>query len=215
MLFLYWFGRIVGDMIGDRRIIPLYLMSGFFGAVVYLLASSMLESSGALGASAAVMGFVIAAGMLAPEYTMRLLLIGDVRLKYIVAVVILIDLFAIGELSNVGGHLAHLGGVMFGAVYISMLRRGSDLSEPLNQVFDWLQNLVSRHRSPVPTRSRSKSTVFVRHKSAAQPQARSTDKPAMKDHQERLDSILEKIKEQGYENLSPEDKEFLFRASKK
>jgi membrane associated rhomboid family serine protease len=217
MLFLYWFGKIVGDMIGDSRIVPLYLMSGFFGALVFLMFGQLLHVDGgyALGASASVMGLVIAAGILAPEYNMRLLLIGDVRLKYVVGTVILIDLFGISGLDNVGGHLAHLGGVMFGVIFISMLRRGSDLSVPLNNVFDWVRGLFADRRSSVPTRNRPASKVFVRHKSATKSRDRQPDKPTNIEHQERLDTILEKIKDQGYESLSPEDKEFLFQASKK
>jgi len=215
MLFLYWFGRIVGDMIGDRRIIPLYLMSGLFGALIFLMSGPLIHANGghALGASAAVMGFVISAGMLAPEYNMRLLLIGDVRLKYIVAAVILLDLFSIGGLDNVGGHLAHLGGVAFGVIFISMLRRGRDLSVPMNNASDALKRLFTGRRSSVPVRKRSK--VFVRHRSTTQERASEGRQPTSMEYQERLDSILDKIKDHGYDSLTTEEKEFLFQASKK
>ena len=215
MLFLYWFGRIVGDMIGDHRINPLYLMSGWFGALVFLISAPLIGASGgyAYGASASVMGFVVASGMLAPEYNMRLLLIGDVKLKYVVLAVVLIDLFGIGGLDNVGGHLAHLGGVTYGALYITLLRRGRDLAIPLNSVFDRLSQLFSGRRKSVPGKKPSK--VFVRHMSASQPRSASARPLTQKEQQEHLDEILDKIKEKGYDNLTDEEKEFLFKASKK
>lgn len=215
MLFLYWFGRIVGDMIGDARIIPLYLMSGLFGALIFLISAPLIGAVGlpAYGASASVMGFVLAAGLLAPEYNMRLLLIGDVKLKYIVLAVILLDLFSIGGLQNTGGHLAHLGGAAFGAIYITALRRGRDLAEPLHRLSDFFSRLMSRRRTSVPKRRSSK--VFVRHHGEGRTRQEASRDPSPREQQERLDAILDKIKQQGYDNLSDEDKEFLFRASKK
>ncbi|MDV7391873.1 rhomboid family intramembrane serine protease, partial [Arthrospira platensis SPKY1] len=86
ILFLMWFGRIVADLIGDRRILPLYLLGGLAGGLLYIATAWWFYPQGgyAYGASAAVMGIVLAAGALAPDYIMRLILIGDVKLKYIV-----------------------------------------------------------------------------------------------------------------------------------
>lgn len=230
MLFLHWFGRIVGDFIGDHRVVPLYLMAGLFGGLIYLLSAPLIgaEESYAYGASASVMGFVIAAGMIAPEYNMRLLLIGDVKLKYVVLVLIFLDLIGIAGLDNTGGRFAHLGGVAFGAMFVMMLWRGRDLSEPVNRFFDWVINLIpARDRR---ARRHSSSKMFVRSTQRKQFEAASTsrsgsqkstsrtsssDRKRPEGYQERLDTILEKIKDKGYDSLSDEDKEFLFLASKK
>jgi membrane associated rhomboid family serine protease len=201
MLFLYWFGRIVGDFLGDDRVVPLYLMSGLFGALIYLIFAPLINASGsyAYGASASVMGFVMASGLIAPEYNMRLLLIGDVKLKYIVLVLILLDLFGIASLDNTGGHLAHLGGVAFGWIFVAMLRRGNDIAAPVNRVLDAVSRIGSGKRR-VPS-SRHTSKVFVRHKSAATKKHTTDKPPRTKDYQERLDTILDKIKDKGYDSL--------------
>lgn len=216
MLFLYWFGRIVGDMIGDKRIIPLYFLSGLFGILIFLLSAPLIGAIGvpAHGASAAVMGFVMAAGLLAPEYNMRLLLIGDVKLKYIVLAVILLDLFSIGGMDNTGGHIAHLGGAAFGAIYITLLRRGRDLAEPMNQFAAWVSRRFAQRNVSVPRRA-SRSKVFVRHRSTQKGMESGSRTPTPQEQQEKLDAILDKIKEKGYDNLTAEEKEFLFQASKK
>lgn len=216
MLYLYWFGRIVGDFLGDRRVVPLYLLSGFFGALTYLITAPLLPGVGgfALGASAAVMGIVLAAGAIAPDYIFRLLFIGEVKLKYIVLVLVLLDLIGIASLSNTGGHFAHLGGAAFGWFYVAMLKRGTDLADPVNKFLDALSGIFS----PADRRSASntsKRTIYVRSKKSDTKSSRTLKKDKPKDFQVRLDEILDKIKSSGYDSLTEEEKEFLFQASKR
>jgi membrane associated rhomboid family serine protease len=230
MLLLYWFGRIVGDLVGDHRILPLYLAAGLAGNVIYFLSANLLAynagGSIAYGASGAVMGMVIAAAVLAPEMEMRLLLLGNVKLKYIAAALLLIDIISIGGSSNTGGHFAHLGGAAFGWFYINRLQHGDDLSAPINNLLIRIREFF---RGLGQDRGRSKSSGGNRkgpHVAYRNPksQFRSSSNRSRKqtkdgvdtlNHQERLDAILEKIKDSGYENLSQEEKEFLFNASKK
>ncbi len=211
MLFLWWFGRILGDFLGDHRIYPVYLLAGMVGSIVFLIAAPFSGAAIAYGASAAVMGIVAAAGTIAPDFNMRLMFIGNVRLKYIVLVLIALDVFALGSMSNFGGHIAHLGGAFFGFIFIKMLQRGSDISEPVNKLFGWFQSLLSNQPRP----KRKKTTMFARHIRQGQGQRRSDRSPQPDDHQKRLDVILEKIKDDGYDSLTAEEKEFLFQASKK
>jgi len=214
MLFLFWFGRILGDFLGDHRIYPVYFLSGIAGAIVFLIAAPFSHAAMAYGASAAVMGIVAAAGTIAPDFNMRLILIGNVRLKYIVLVLIGLDVFALGSMANFGGHIAHLGGALFGFVFVAMLQRGSDISEPVNKFFGWLQSLVSN--DPAHRKKKKKSPMFARHvREEGKGEPRSDRSRKQSDHQEQLDAILEKIKEAGYDSLSAEEKEFLFQASKK
>ena len=213
MLFLFWFGRILGDFLGDHRIYPVYLLSGITGAIVFLIAAPFSHAAMAYGASAAVMGIVAAAGTIAPDFNMRLMFIGNVRLKYIVLVLIGLDVFALGSMANFGGHIAHLGGALFGFIFVSMLQRGSDISEPVNKLFGWLQSLVSNE--PGSRNKKKKSPMFARHIRQNKGQHSSDRSRKQNDHQEQLDVILEKIKVAGYESLTTEEKEFLFQASKK
>lgn len=222
MLFLYWFGRIVGDFLGNHRVLPLYLLGGIVGGLAYFISVNLLPYGGnathyALGASGAVMAFVVAAGFISPDYYMRLLFLGDVKLKYIVAVLVFIDLIGMAGNINTGGHFAHLGGAFFGWFFVYQLRQGTDWSIPVNNLLDRLRSFFDNlttsrqargprvtYRNPNRTK---KANTKNRRKTAADSRSSS--------YQEELDAILDKIKQSGYESLSEQEKEFLFNASKK
>jgi membrane associated rhomboid family serine protease len=226
MLFMYWFGRIVGDFIGNQRILPIYLLGGIAGAILFFVSANLLPNMGigryALGASAGVMAIVVAAGAISPDYVMRLLFLGDVKLKYIVAVLVFLDLIVIPDGANTGGHIAHLGGAFFGWFFVFQLRNGTDLSLPVNNLISTISNFFSSlfsgsrrskpkvaYRNPNRPKNQTRGERRTR-KSEGQAASDNTDQ-----HQERLDRILDKIKQSGYESLSAEEKEFLFNASKK
>ena len=225
MLFLYWFGRIVGDFIGNQRILPLYLLGGLSGALIYFISANLNllpPSSGhyMLGASASVMAIIVAAGVLSPDYIMRLLFLGDVKLKYIVAVLVFLDLLGIAGMNNTGGHFAHLGGAIFGWIFVHQLRNGNDLAEPINNLISKIQNFFGGLSNPSSRRRRGPKVVYRNTEKARENRRRpSANRPSNKrnsqSHQEQLDAILDKIKRSGYDSLSNEEKEFLFNASKK
>jgi len=222
MLFLYWFGKIVGDLIGDARILPLYLLGGLAGVAAYFISANIMpfgELGGryALGASAAVMAIVVASGMLSPNYVMHLLFLGPVKLKYIVTALVFIDMISLANNSNTGGHFAHLGGAIFGLFFVLRLREGRDLSVPVNRILAKISNLFRGKPQPAKPkkgpRMAYKNTTATRRTRRAKGSAAS-DKHDLS-HQEQVDSILEKIKKSGYESLTAEEKEYLFNASKK
>ncbi len=225
MLFLYWFGRIVGDFIGDHRVLPIYLLGGLVGNIVFF-ATIALKGGGpyfALGASGAVMGIAVASAVLSPNYIIRLLLIGDVRLKYVVGVLLLLDFFFISRDENTGGHLAHLGGAVMGWIFVWRLREGQDLSQPVNRILKAIGNFLKSPFKRNPRRREGprmayRNPVKTTSKTARNTQAkggRASDTTATNlSHQEQLDAILDKIKQSGYDSLSKEEKEFLFNASK-
>jgi membrane associated rhomboid family serine protease len=209
MLFLFWFGKITGDLIGDRRMLPLYLLGGIAGAIVFFLSANAFPSivgSYALGASAAVTGIVFVGATLSPDYIVRLFLIGNVQIKWIALAMIIFDLIGLANMDNSGGHLAHLGGAAFGYLYAVRLRQGVDMTQPIIQWWDGLNSLFKAKQR------RSNSNLHVRFKNEDQ---HGSKQPPSKPYQEKLDEILDKIKQSGYENLNEEEKEFLFQASKK
>ena len=222
MLFMYWFGRIVGDFIGNQRILPIYLLGGIVGGITYFPSVNLLSYTGgqfALGASGAVMAIVVAAGTISPDYIMRLLFIGDVKLKYIVAVLVFIDLIGMAGDINTGGHFAHLGGALFGYIFVRQLRDGNDWSIPVNGVIDriieFYRNLSSGQKSRKGPRVVYKNPVKTKKTAHSSKKGESVSDYEDLSHQETLDAILDKIKQSGYESLSEEEKEFLFNASKK
>ncbi len=219
MLMLYWFGRIIENLLGNRHILALYLLAGLAGGLFYLITANLiphLQNTYAYGASAAVMGFVVAAATLTPDSYMHLLLIGPVRLKYIALALILLDIFSIGWMSNTGGHFAHLGGAFFGYFYISELRKGNDYSKPVHAILAYIHNFFQQLFGE--SKKQKKSPLRTSYKASTRRNtARGTQHTDLEhdELEEQLNIILEKIKKHGYDNLSPEEKEFLFNASKK
>ena len=126
------------------------------------------------------------------------------------------DIIGIGSLSNTGGHFAHLGGVFLGYMYVNQMRsRGADWSVPVNRTIDsisnFFSNIFSPKKGPKKVYKNPNASKFQSTRGSAR-----TDKTATQgSHQEALDAILDKIKKNGYDSLSSEEKEFLFNASKK
>ncbi|RMD76542.1 MAG: rhomboid family intramembrane serine protease, partial [Bacteroidetes bacterium] len=135
-------------------------------------------------------------------------------IRYIALFLIVIDMIAIREGSNTGGHFAHLGGVAMGWYFIHALRNGTDLSQPVNTL---LERIATFFRELFAGRRRSHIRVRHANKQAPSASAKKTnglspDDPA---YQQKLDRILDKIRDGGYESLTKEEKEFLFKASRK
>lgn len=203
MLVLYFSGSIFLEYLGERRFSITYIFGGLAGATLYILAfnvfpvfSPVLNVSTAIGASAAVMAILISIATYIPHYAVHLLFFGPVKLKYIALFYIIIDLLSISG-SNSGGHIAHLGGAVYGYLYIKSTQNGNDWALNLNKLFNKL--LVLFQSKP------KMNTVYSSNKK------RETN--VSKADQSRVDSILDKISKSGYESLSKEEKEFLFKSS--
>lgn len=236
MLFLFWFGRIFGDLLGDRRVLPLYIAGGLAGFLAFFLAFNLTSlgtgQSFAIGASGAVACILTAAGSFAPEYGIRLLFFGTVRLKWIVFFTIMAQIIGLGFLNNIGGTIDHIGGIIFGFLYVFYLRRGTDLTSPVVKSIDWIQDTWYGLQQPSKEHQRSgpraayrggrpvKDTTttktrpsFMRKSSNKGKKKKNKGAAPELSHQEQLDAILDKIKDKGYNSLSNEEKDFLFRAS--
>ncbi len=200
MMWLFWIGRIFGDLVGDKKVLPTYLMGGLFGAMTYLIVATIIPTisgSIAMGASAAVSAIILATAVTAPDYSLRFILIGNVKLKYVALAVIVLDLLYLTA-SNSGGHFAHLGGAFFGWLSVTSLRRGYSLTEPIEKLMD-RKKKVKKNKA-----------MHVAHKSKL------VDKKPIKKNnsiQLSVDTILDKIKAEGIESLSKEEKEILDKAS--
>ena len=216
MLALYWFGRVVGDLIGDNRVLPLYLIGGLGGGLLYFIGVNVYGGEFgpdhvAYGASAAVAAIMVTAGFLAPDYNFRLLFFGDVKLKYIVAVTLLIFILSLAGQNNMGGQFAHIGGAITGWLFYQQLRNGNDWSVPVNRLIDRIIGLFSTKKSRKYTRVAYKNPAPRRRETTKN----TTEAPSSSLDQSRIDAILDKIKEHGYDNLTAEEKADLFNASKK
>lgn len=207
MLWLYWLGRIFLEYFTPKRLSALYVLGGLAGAAVYLLAMNLLPhfagpGSYLMGASASVIAIVVAVAVWAPDYKIGLLFIGEISLKWVAIATIGIDLLSV-DTANAGGHIAHLGGAAMGAIYATALRRGTDVTRPLNAVLDWLATLFARPQQA----DRSNAAKATNGSRPSQ----GTDTPT----EEQIDAILDKIKRSGYNSLTEREREMLFSASRK
>ena len=205
MLFIYWFGRIVGDFIGDQHILPIIITGGLAGAAAYFLSANIMPyatgvTHHALGASAAAMALVVGGATISPDYNMRLLFLGDVKLKYIAAALVLIDLVGTAGQINTGGHFGHLGGAALGYFYILQLRKGAPFGEWVNDASDIIIGFLDRK----PKRNKNLKVVHNSNK----PQHVKKD-VLIEDKEQELNRILDKIKEKGLGTLSENERNFL------
>lgn len=199
MIILYWFGNIVGDLIGDKRISTIYFLGGLMGAIFYIVSFYLLPTVAprAMGASAAVLSMVFAAVAVAPDYRVHLLLLGPVKIKFIGLFILFFDLLGVASSVNTGGHIGHLGGTFFGFIFVYLLREGVDLS-------DW-KKIV---KSETPPKKRHLRVEYVAPKEKRQKSAESLENQGGD-----VDRILEKIKKKGFDALTEEEKSILYKAS--
>ena len=209
LIWLFWFGKIFLQYLTEKQLLSTYLLGGLAGAVFYLLLLNLMPwlsdylSSSMLGASAAIMAVVIAVSFYVPDYTIYLLLIGPVKLKYIALFSIVLDIILVASY-NAGGHIAHLGGALFGYIYIMQYRKGKDIGKWLNNFLDDLVTLFRpSRRLNISFRRKSKPLNDLEYNSR-----KATD-------QKEIDRILDKIAQSGYDNLTRKEKETLFRMSKR
>ncbi len=218
LMFLALFGRVVSDLIGDRRVLPIYLLGALLGDVFYLLQTNLLDPNAfyySLGASAGVMALAGAALLIAPDHEYYFLLLGRIKLQYVVGVLVLLDFVSIASDINKGGHFAHLGGFAFGLFFVMRLREGRDMAEPINNALDWIkQKFDWKGRTKRTPRKPGHKAVRVSIGGTERKPNHVSDGEDLS-FQEKLDTILDKIKSQGYEGLTAEEKDFLYQASKR
>lgn len=201
MLALYWFGQLFPT---PRQLFGLYLIGGVSGAVFYVTAAQVFPGVGGylLGASASIMAILVATAVMIPDFEIRLLLFGSVKLKWIATGTVILFAFGLTG-NNAGGHVAHLGGMAAGAVYgLMMSKKGIDITAPLNNLLDMTVNLfeqakASRLKTP-KKKSYGKKTPRM---------------PSNEDDRRELDIILDKIKKSGYSSLTAEERKRLFDVS--
>jgi membrane associated rhomboid family serine protease len=211
MLWLYWFGRIFLEFLSSRKLVFVYFLGGIAGGLVYILAfnvfpvfTGMVPFAFALGASASVMAIVTAASFYVPDYTIQLFLVGRIRILYLAVILFVFDFFMIPS-GNPGGHLAHIGGALFGFGYIQLLKmsKRSFAAGTWSRISSLFPNFGKRQKF-------SANPGFT-----GRPVSDEEYNLKKKENQKRVDEILEKISKGGYDSLTKAEKEFLFKTSGK
>lgn len=211
LLWLYWFGMIFMQYFNQKQLVGVYLWGGLAGATLYILTynlfpvfSDAVQESQALGASAAVTAVVGAAAFYAPNHRLNLLLIGPVKIIYIALFFIITDIMTI-PVSNAGGHIAHIGGALFGYLYVSQIKTGTDMTKGINRLLDTIFSWF---------KPRQNVRVKYKNTQAQTPKDDLEYNYQKKMNQQEVDKILDKIAKHGYDSLTKREKEILFKAGK-
>lgn len=213
MLWLFWFGRIFLHYLTEKQLYSTYLLGGFSGAFLLVLSFNIfpgLETHlPALGASASVTAVIVAISFYSPDYTVYIPLIGPIKIKYIALFYIFLDILLIVDVNsesglnqNAGGHIAHLGGAIYGYLFAVQLKRGKDIGRGFSRLGDTIA--VFFRQRPKMSVSYKKNAKYLDDQEYNRMKA---------DYQKEIDRILDKIAKSGYDSLTQNEKETLFKMS--
>jgi membrane associated rhomboid family serine protease len=204
MLFLTWTGKLFAEYLGQQKLSATYFLGGICGGLFYMIAYQIFPAFAnhnqaiLIGASAGVLAVFFAAATLLPNYTTQLLFLGSIKLKFLAIIMFLLYAFSIPS-GNAGGHIAHIGGALFGFVSIKFLQSGTDITKWFTKLFSFKSK--SRKNMKVVYRSNENADeIYLKKQSMTQ---------------ENLDRILDKINRSGFDSLTADEKEFLYKASGK
>lgn len=206
MLVLNFSGRLFLTFFTGKQLLGLYVLGAFFAGIVFVISYYLFGMSSVIvGASAAIMALLVATTVYQPLMNLRLFLFGNVKLWHITAVILILDVMQF-RLENSGGHISHLAGAFFGFIFIKLLQNGTDLSLIVTRIIDFFSNGFQAKKTPFKK---------VHKNYTNKPITKSAPKVVLKDKsQQQIDEILDKISQSGYDCLSKEEKEFLFKVGK-
>lgn len=209
MLWLYWFGSFFLNHFTRQELTGVYLLGGLSGACVYLLSYNLipifepsLYNTTAIGASASVMAVVFAVCCYLPQQRIYIFLLGSVKLIHLALFTAIIDILSIPS-ANAGGHIAHLGGAFFGYLFIAGIRHNLNLATGIVSLFQKTGRLFT-----------ATPRMHIKHKKNVSQMNDREYNEYKKQKDERINKILDKISRSGYESLTREEKELLFKSGK-
>jgi len=190
MLILYYFGNILKNIFGEKLILNLFLSGIVAGGLTYLISYNLFPvfkgvNSVMIGASAGVMSVLFFLAAYDPQYRIRIIFF-DIKILYIALFLFFYDIIQI-PLNNSGGHIAHIGGALWGYYYSVKYNNGSDL---VNSILSYFKKNTN-NKSSVKSKKDNKNF-----------------------DQNKIDEILDKISDSGYDSLTKSEKEYLFKVGK-
>ena len=209
MMVLYFASRIFLNLFGPRRYINVYFLGVILGGLIFLFSYNVFPaltgiSTALIGASAGVTAVLIFVCAYIPNQEVRVIFF-NIKLWYLGVFIVLIDLVQIPAGGNAGGHLAHLGGALLGYVYARQLLHGRDIGDGFSGALDTIAGLFRPKKKKAPLK-----TVYRKKRSGTATRV-DYDREG---RQRKIDTILDKISKSGYESLSSDEKDFLFKAGK-
>tara|TARA_B100000768_G_scaffold17837_1_gene16278 strand:- start:1174 stop:2025 length:852 start_codon:yes stop_codon:yes gene_type:complete len=198
MIILYLSGSVVLNLFGNERLIKIFILGVLYGSIAYLISYNLFPAfnnikSSMIGSSAGVMAVFIFLASYDPSYRFRILTF-NVKIIYLASFLIILDIIQIPN-GNSGGHIAHLGGAFLGYLYHKKMIQGEEYGNWIIYLYNYIfkRKEKFKKRKPRQKTSKSRADVIV---------------------QKKIDSILDKISKSGYDSLTKEEKETLFKAGK-
>ncbi|WP_299053142.1 rhomboid family intramembrane serine protease [uncultured Polaribacter sp.] len=199
LITLYFIGNLFIEYFKQKQLITFYLVGTFFGGLVFLISHNYFplfqgQNSTLVGASAGISAIFIGIATYIPNYQLKIRFIGFVKLWYLALIWVVLDVLALSG-SNAGGHFAHLGGALFGFLYV---KKATDNNTSIWETFI----------SFITPKKTALKTVY-KSKKKKQKSTKNTNL-----NQQQINTILDKISASGYDTLTKEEKEFLFKQGK-
>lgn len=185
MFVLWMFGSEMESIWGRTQFLRYYFLTGVGSGLVWLLFNTGQSYSVLIGASGAIYGILIAYGMMFPNRTVYLYFMIPIKVKWFV-----VFLGAVAFLSSFNNntnisHLTHLSGMVIGFVYLRYYWHWKDFRFSVHKQIEEFRSSISSKRDQKKI-----------------------------EMQNEVDQLLDKINETGYDNLTEEEKDLLYRASK-
>ncbi|MBI4811263.1 MAG: rhomboid family intramembrane serine protease [Ignavibacteriales bacterium] len=206
MFALWMFGMELENQWGSKKFFLYYMICGLGAGFSNLFIAPLFTAGGpTVGASGAVYGVLIAFGILFPDRPIFVYFLLPIRAKFFVLFYIGVEIYA-GITGTADGiaHFAHLGGAAVGFVYLIFERYGFSIDRLLHK----------RRMSYVAGGSENEYVSYNRTNISDTSYFENRDE-RKSDTEQRVDDILDKINQYGYQSLTEEEKKILFEARKK
>ena len=199
MITLYFIGNLFIQYFTEKQALTFYLLGTLFGGLLYVISQNYFplfegRNTTLVGASAGISAIFIGIATYIPNYQIKIRFIGFVKFWHLAAIWLAFDIIGLIG-ANAGGSFSHLGGSLFGYLYV-------------RQASNKKVNFLSLFSSFFKKKEKPLKTV---HKSAKRKQ--NTVKNSSP-NQQQIDGILDKISKSGYDTLTKTEKEFLFKQGK-
>lgn len=205
MIVLNFSAQLFHTFFKEKQFIDVYFTGLIFSGIVFIISSYVFPAFNfhvpLIGASGAIMTILIATTTYSPNFSIRLFLFGQVKLWHIALVFIVIDFIQLSS-NNSRGHIAHLGGALFGYLYVTQIKNGKNIAIPFNRWYFKIRQyfITSTKKDKIPFRNVYKN----------EQKNTPTSNQIKNINQKKIDDILDKISANGYDSLTKEEKEFLF-----
>jgi membrane associated rhomboid family serine protease len=207
LIWIWVFGKIFLQYWDEKKLLGVYLLGGIVGAVFYIAAFNIfpvfeksVAGSYALGASASAMAIAVAIAVFRPSYTLYIVFLGPVKLKYIALFFVGLDILTLAG-GNPGGHIAHLGGAFLGYIFANQyIKKKKDITSPIVSILNGIASIFQK-----------KEKMHVHYKKNTKNMTDMEYNKRKAEEQQNIDAILDKIAKHGYDSLTKKEKEQLFR----